>query len=108
MTPTAPSDVPAILQRHDDLIEPTKPYKSVGQGVDVIAHQTNSIHRRFVLGIDGLLYSPLKKAICLPPWNSSHENAWNIHKIALFEAGLTPAIRLKMLKEDTSRTYTKS
>ena len=47
----------------------------------------------------------LNEARRVPSANSTHETAWSVLKIALFEAGLEPTIRLEMLKEDASRTY---
>lgn len=49
-----------ILQRHGDLVESTPPCYPVGQGADVVAHETVAIDGRFFLGSDSLLYSLLK------------------------------------------------
>lgn len=50
----------------------------------------------------------LNEARRLPSANAAHETAWEVLKVALFENGLSPAIRLEMLKEDASKNYTTS
>ena len=106
--PRPPQTRPEYCNAMATLLSPLNLVSQLARAIMSLRKKPTQSTDDFSLEVTACFTRFLNEARRVPSANSTHETAWSVLKIALFEAGLEPAIRLEMLKEDASRTYAES